>query len=346
MRFPFSLTRSMTSYLLRKKLAGEKKFPLVLMLEPLHACNLSCAGCGRIREYADTMHRRLSIEQCLAAADECGAPIVSVCGGEPLIYPEIEVLVESLILQRKHVYLCTNGTLLAKKIRGFRPSSRLLVNVHLDGMEATHDRMVERAGVFEEAIHGIDAAKSAGFIVCTNTTVYRDTDMDEIAVLFDYLHELDVDGFMISPAFGYASVCTSDPGSAAGYLHDARRGPREVPRRPDDAGAVPADGLADLHGVFARPAGIDLRRLGESDVQRSRLARPLLSAGRRPLRDLPRVGRLDRLEPAWPRRRSALRALPDALRLRARRRADRPQRLRRRAADGRLADDVVLLMIA
>ncbi|MFZ1934019.1 MAG: adenosyl-hopene transferase HpnH [Thermoguttaceae bacterium] len=215
MRFPFSLTRSMTSYLLRKRLAGEKKFPLVLMLEPLHACNLSCTGCGRIREYADTMHSRLSIERCLAAADECGAPIVSVCGGEPLIYPEIEVLVESLIMRRKHVYLCTNGTLLAKKIHGLRPSSRLLINVHLDGMEATHDRMVERPGVFEEAIHGIVAAKSAGFIVCTNTTVYRDTDMDEIAVLFDYLHELDVDGFMISPAFGYAAVRDVAPTSAA-----------------------------------------------------------------------------------------------------------------------------------
>src|SRR3972149_5239913 len=108
MRFPFSLTRSMAAYLLRKKLAGEKTFPLVLMLEPLHACNLSCTGCGRIREYAGTMPRRLSIEQCLAAVAECGAPIVSVCGGEPLIYPEIEVLVESLVAQRKHVYLCTN----------------------------------------------------------------------------------------------------------------------------------------------------------------------------------------------------------------------------------------------
>ena len=116
MRFPLSLTRSMTAYLLRKKLAGEKIFPLVLMLEPLHACNLSCAGCGRIREYADTMHRRLSVEQCLAAVAECGAPIVSVCGGEPLIYPEIEVLVESLVRQRKHVYLCTNGLLLEKKL--------------------------------------------------------------------------------------------------------------------------------------------------------------------------------------------------------------------------------------
>ena len=235
MRFPFSLTRSMTAYLLRKRLAGEKKFPLVLMLEPLHACNLSCAGCGRIREYADTMHRRLSVDQCLAAADECGAPIVSVCGGEPLIYPEIEVLVESLILRRKHVYLCTNGVLLAKKIHGLRPSSRLFINVHLDGMEATHDRMVGRDGVFAAAIHGIVAAKAAGFIVCTNTTVYRDTDMDEIAVLFGYLHELGVDGFMISPAFGYAAVREFDRTSAARHFHDPRRSSREIPRRTGDA---------------------------------------------------------------------------------------------------------------
>jgi hopanoid biosynthesis associated radical SAM protein HpnH len=215
MRFPFSLTRSMTSYLLRKKLAGEKKFPLVLMLEPLHACNLSCAGCGRIREYADTMHRRLSIEQCLAAADECGAPIVSVCGGEPMIYPDIEVLIETLIEEKKHVYLCTNGTLLEKKIQNFRPSSRLLINVHLDGMETSHDRMVERQGTFSEAVRGILAAKRAGFIVCTNTTIYRETDMDEIAVLFEYLRELGVDGFMISPAFGYAAVCSAEPSSAS-----------------------------------------------------------------------------------------------------------------------------------
>jgi hopanoid biosynthesis associated radical SAM protein HpnH len=215
MRFPFSLTRSMTGYLLWKRLAGKKFFPLVLMLEPLHACNLSCAGCGRIREYADTMHQRLSLEQCLAAAGECGAPIVSVCGGEPLLYPEIETLVESLILRRKHVYLCTNGVLLAKKLPGFRPSSRLLINVHLDGMEETHDRMVEREGVFAAAVEGIVAAKAAGFQVCTNTTVYRDTDMREIAVLFGYLEELGVDGLMISPAFGYGAVRQSDPDGAA-----------------------------------------------------------------------------------------------------------------------------------
>ena len=210
MRFPLSLTRSMTAYLLRKKWAGEKRFPLVLMLEPLHACNLSCSGCGRIREYADTMHRRLSIERCLASVAECGAPIISVCGGEPLLFPEIEVLVDSLVSNGKHVYLCTNGTLLEKKIAGFRPSSRLFVNVHIDGMEGTHDSMVQREGVFSAAVRGMLDAKAAGFQVCTNTTIYKETDMHEIAVLFEYLTEIGVDGFMISPAYGYAAVCDGD----------------------------------------------------------------------------------------------------------------------------------------
>lgn len=214
MRFPLSLTRSLTAYLLRKRLAGQKRYPLVLMLEPLHACNLSCAGCGRIREYADTVHSRLSIEQCLAAVDECGAPITSVCGGEPLIYPGIEQLVQRILAQQKHVYLCTNGVLLEKKLHGLPRSDRLLINVHLDGMEATHDRAVGRGGVFEAATAGIRAAKAAGRRVCTNTTVYKQTDMHEVAVLFEYLTELGVDGLMISPAYGYAAVHQTDPGGA------------------------------------------------------------------------------------------------------------------------------------
>jgi hopanoid biosynthesis associated radical SAM protein HpnH len=214
MRFPLSLTRSMTGYLLRKRLRGEKFFPLVLMLEPLHACNLSCAGCGRLREYADTIDQRLSLAQCLAAVDECGAPITSICGGEPLVYADVEKLVANLVLRRKHVYLCTNGVLLKKRLAGLRPSSRLFINVHLDGMEETHDRLVGREGVFAAAVEGIAAARSAGFQVCTNTTIYRDTDMREIAVLFGYLEELGVGGLMISPAFGYAAVRDSDPHGA------------------------------------------------------------------------------------------------------------------------------------
>lgn len=214
MRFPLSLTRSLTAYLLKKKLSGRKKFPLVLMLEPLHACNLRCAGCGRYREYADTIGDSLSIDECLASVDECGAPVVSVCGGEPLIYPGVEELVEKIVARRKHVYLCTNGLLLAEKLGGFRPGSRLFINVHLDGMEATHDRAVGRPGVFARAIDGIRAAKAAGFMVCTNTTLYRQTDVHEIAVLLEYLTELGVDGFMISPAYAYEAVRQASPDGA------------------------------------------------------------------------------------------------------------------------------------
>ena len=201
----------MITYLARKKWSGEKHYPLVLMLEPLHACNLSCAGCGRIREYADTVHQRLSVDQCLAAVEECGAPIVSVCGGEPLIYPEIDSLIERLVARRKHVYLCTNGVLLEKKLSGLRPSSRLQINVHLDGLAASHDSMVERTGTFDAAIRAIVAAKAAGFLVCTNTTIYKQTDMQEIIKLFGQLTDLGVDGLMISPAFGYAAVREDDP---------------------------------------------------------------------------------------------------------------------------------------
>lgn len=215
MRFPLSLTRSMTGYLLKKRLTGQKRFPLVLMLEPLHACNLSCTGCGRIREYADRASERLSNDRCLAAVDECGAPIVSVCGGEPLIYPGIGELVRAIIDRGKHVYLCTNGLMLADKLDQFAPSDRLFINVHLDGMETTHDMIVQRDGVFARAIAGIQAAKAAGFMVCSNTTVYRKTDLHEIAVLFEYLTELRVDGLMLSPAYGYEAVYHDDADKAA-----------------------------------------------------------------------------------------------------------------------------------
>src|SRR5262249_8075815 len=159
MRFPLTLTTSMAGYMLRKKLSGEKRFPLVLMLEPLHACNLTCTGCGRIREYSTTMKDRLSVGECLAAVDECGAPIVSICRGEPLIYPEIGKLARRILQRRKHIYLCTNGMFIKKRLDEFRRTPRFFFNVHLDGLEETHDRAVEREGVFRAAIQGIRAAK-------------------------------------------------------------------------------------------------------------------------------------------------------------------------------------------
>ncbi len=215
MRFPLSLTADLTAYLLRQKLRRQRRFPLVLMLEPLHACNLTCTGCGRIREYESTIREKLSVEQCLESVDEAGAPIVSICGGEPLIYPQIGELVRGILKRRKHIYLCTNGVYLEKKLPLFRPTSRFFFNVHLDGLEETHDRLVERPGVFRAAIAGIQAAKRAGFLVCTNTTVYRETEIAEIDALFAYLTELGVDGFLLSPAYGYAAVHRTNPQGAA-----------------------------------------------------------------------------------------------------------------------------------
>jgi hopanoid biosynthesis associated radical SAM protein HpnH len=210
MRFPLSLTASLTKYIAGKRMRGEEKFPLVMMLEPLHACNLTCTGCGRIREYKATINEMLTVEQCLAGLEECGAPIVSICGGEPMIYPEIGRLAREILARKKHIYLCTNGMFIRKRLHEFQPTSRFFFNVHLDGLEKTHDLCVERDGVFREAIEGIKAAKAAGFLVCSNTTIYKETDLDEIAELYAYLQTLGVDGYMLSPAYSYAAVQTKD----------------------------------------------------------------------------------------------------------------------------------------
>ncbi len=205
----------MAGYIAKKKMTRQKRFPLVLMLEPLHACNLTCTGCGRIREYESTIKEKLSVEECLESVDECGAPIVSICGGEPMIYPEIGRLVKEILNRRKHIYLCTNGMFIKKKLHEFKPTSRFFFNVHLDGLEETHDMAVERQGVFKQAVEGIKAAKEAGFLVCTNTTVFKETDINEIDALFAYLTKLGVDGFMLSPAYGYSAVCETNPQGAA-----------------------------------------------------------------------------------------------------------------------------------
>jgi len=183
-----------------------KRFPLVMMLEPLHACNLTCTGCGRIREYESSIRERLSLEQCLRAVDECGAPMVSICGGEPLLYPEIGALVKGILDRGRYIQFCTNGMFLAKKLKEFTPHPGLVFNVHLDGMEKNHDLAVEREGVFKMAVEGVKAAKEAGFKVFSNTTVYRETDMNEIWQMFEYLEQFGIDGHSISPAYGYSAV--------------------------------------------------------------------------------------------------------------------------------------------
>jgi len=218
----------MSTYIARNRLRRREKFPLVMMLEPLHACNLTCTGCGRIREYADTIREKLTVEQCLTALEECGAPIISICGGEPMIYPDLGRLVREILKRKKHIYLCTNGMFIRKRLHEFRPSSRLFFNVHLDGLEKTHDLCVEREGVFRDAIDGIKAAKGAGFLVCTNTTIFKETDLHEIRDLFEYLSDLNVDGFMISPAYSYAAVQAKEIFMSRNEIREKFRAARDI----------------------------------------------------------------------------------------------------------------------
>jgi MoaA/NifB/PqqE/SkfB family radical SAM enzyme len=252
MRFPLPLTAKIAAYVIGHKLRGTKKFATVLQLEPLHTCNLTCTGCGRIREYSTSLKDMMTLEDCLGAATECNAPMISICGGEPLIYPHIEALVKGLLTQKRIVYICTNAMFMRKKMREWLaseygkadiekrkilddklsllqsrglvsekdaaeirkgpkdaakatigPSKWMYWNVHVDGLERTHDLIVEREGVFKECVLAIKMAKVLGYQVATNTTIYKETDMEEIERMFDYLSDLGVDGHTITPGYDY-----------------------------------------------------------------------------------------------------------------------------------------------
>ena len=203
MRSSFKQTYSITKYLFKNKISSVKRFPLVLMLEITHNCNLTCEGCGRIREFKETMDMKMSIEECMHAADECGAPVVSVTGGEPFLHPDLDKIVSGLIAKKRHIYLCTNGITLGNSLNKFIPSPYLNINVHLDGLEETHDRIVCANGTFKKAIDSIKKAKQLGFNVCTNTTIFKDTDPNEIEKLFKLLTDMDIDGLLVSPGFSF-----------------------------------------------------------------------------------------------------------------------------------------------
>jgi len=194
---------SVGKYLVEQRLKGREKFPLVLMLEPLFRCNLACSGCGKIQHPTEILKQNLTPEQCFNAVEECGAPVVSIPGGEPLLHPQIDEIVSGLVDRKKFIYLCTNGLLLEKSLDKFTPSPYLTFSVHLDGLQDLHDKCVDRDGVFDKAISAIRAAKARGFRVTTNTTVFDGTNAKEIQDLFDYLTELGVDGMMVSPGYSY-----------------------------------------------------------------------------------------------------------------------------------------------
>jgi len=198
------------TYLIKQKLKGVKKYPLVLMLEPLFRCNLACAGCGKIDYPDDILDKRLTVEECLAAVDECGAPMVSIPGGEPLIHKDMPQIVEGIVARKKFVYLCTNALLLKKRIGDYKPSPYLTFSVHLDGMKDRHDASVCQDGVFERAVEAIKLALDKGFRVTVNCTLFQGEKPDEVAEFLDYCMELGVEGVTIAPGFSYEHAPRQD----------------------------------------------------------------------------------------------------------------------------------------
>ncbi len=190
-------------YILKQKLKGNKRYPLVLMLEPLFRCNLSCPGCGKIDYPSEILNQRLSVTDCLAAANECGAPIVSIPGGEPLVHRDMPAIVEGLIAQKRHIYLCTNALLLEKKIDEYKPSPYLTLSIHLDGSNDDHNRSVNRDGVYAIAERAIKLALSKGFRVNINSTLFNNASPERMADFFDHMMTLGLHGVMLSPGYAY-----------------------------------------------------------------------------------------------------------------------------------------------
>ena len=200
---PISQQVRVGAYILGRKLRGVKRYPLVLMLEPLFRCNLACAGCGKIDYPESVLDRRLGVADALAAVDECGAPVVSIAGGEPLIHKDIAEIVAGIVARRKYVYLCTNALLLEKRLDRFEPSEFLTFSIHLDGDREVHDRSVCRTGVYDRAVGAIGAAKARGFRINVNCTLFDGADPTEVAAFLDTVTALGADGVTLSPGYAY-----------------------------------------------------------------------------------------------------------------------------------------------
>jgi hopanoid biosynthesis associated radical SAM protein HpnH len=251
MRMPLKQMMDLGRYIQKRKRAGEKYFPLVLMLEPLHACNLACLGCGRIVEYKDTIRDMMPLEEALASAEECGAPLVSICGGEPLMYKHIAPLTRRLIdEQGRHVMICTNAILLEKFVKQVPPSRFLSFNIHLDGMRETNDRVVDRSGHFDIVVRMIRMLKDKGYRVQTNTTVFREHSAEELEEMVKYLHTLGVDGMLLSPGYHYQVLNNDELYATNGNVPAMFRRVRE---------------LADSYKIINTPIYLDFLA-GERDL--------------------------------------------------------------------------------
>ena len=333
MRFPFALSAKIAGHIIKHKLRKTPKFAMVLQLEPLHTCNLTCTGCGRIREYSTILKDMVPLEKCLAAAQECDAPMVSICGGEPLIYPKIEELIAGLLQQGRVLYVCTNGVFMRKKMREYlaaiyspaiepklkklldqklisekdaetirksddaarkkiviRPTQWMYWNVHVDGLEFTHDLIVEREGVFKECIEAIKMAKILGYQVATNTTVYKETDMQEIEDMFKFLSSLGRgrphDFARLRLRRGQEGHGQAPRQGPEGFLPDARHDAAEIREDSGLGQGVHDFRHAGVSGISRRQTRADLHRVGDSDLQHQGLESAVLPDDRRPLRRL------------------------------------------------------------
>ncbi|MGK9230062.1 adenosyl-hopene transferase HpnH [Inquilinus limosus] len=191
------------AYLLKNHLMGTKRYPMVLMLEPLFRCNLACAGCGKIDYPDEILNQRLSVAECLQAVDDCGAPVVSIAGGEPLLHKEMAEVVQGIIARKKYVYLCTNALLMEKKLDQYEPNPYFIWSVHLDGDREDHDRSVCQTGVYDRAVKAIKAAKDRGFRVNINCTLFNNADPERVARFFDDVKAMGVDAITVSPGYAY-----------------------------------------------------------------------------------------------------------------------------------------------
>jgi len=210
MSIPLVQTYRVGRYLIEQKLKGVKRYPLVLMLEPLFQCNLACAGCGKIDYPSETLKKRVSVEDALKAVDECGAPVVSIPGGEPLIHKEMPEIVRGIMARKKFVYLCTNALLLEQRIHEYEPSPYFTWSIHLDGNQERHDESVCRDGVFDKAISAIKLARSRGFRVTANCTLFNGEDAAEVADFFDFAMGLGIEGITVSPGYSYQHAPRQD----------------------------------------------------------------------------------------------------------------------------------------
>jgi hopanoid biosynthesis associated radical SAM protein HpnH len=203
MAIPLHQALRVGAYVVKQHLIGRKRYPLVLMLEPLFRCNLACAGCGKIDYPAEILNQRLSVDECLEAVDECGAPVVVIAGGEPLLHKELDQVVQGVIARKKYVIVCTNALLLEKKMEQFKPNKYFTWSVHLDGNREDHDRSVCQEGVYDRCVSAIAKAKAAGFRVIINATLFNNADPERMARFFDDVTEMGIDGISVSPGYAY-----------------------------------------------------------------------------------------------------------------------------------------------